>query len=888
MEQRFRKRRNIRRIAALAYILSSLIYLSWRLTIFNEHAMVLSTMYFVADVFAVILGVLAVFVSWNYRHREPAPTPPGLKVDVLIPVFKEPLEMIRRTLEGARGIRYPHETWLLDDAKRPELRALAEELGCHYLARTHNTHAKAGNLNHALEAIGGDFVAVFDADHIPQPHALDLTLGFFTDPKVAMVQTPQDYFNIDALQYSNNERNGGLWHDQSFFYNISQPGRDFFDAASCAGTSVVYRRSALDEIGGFPTETVTEDVHTSLKLHKRGYSAPFLNEPIAYGIAAADLADYYRTRQRYAHGNIHALRIENVFFCKGLSLGQRLSYLFLGLIYLEGWQQLLVFLVPSIALIFGIAPFDISVFNVLIVLIFPLWTYALMQEIGCGFSRYWTNEIFAMIRWPVHIISSAALFKDRLVWRSSRKNVKGQVEWALLAPQIAVILLSLTALTLGVWRLSSNFSTGPLIGVVLERIPDGQAIVSRWNWLVGEVQTIAAGLFTSGQDVAGGAGGADTVAVAPPPPPLFTAPANPIDWFQPLKTGYTLDLVLVAGFWALINALRGIFVVFKVIRNARHSRDEYAFRCLVPVEIQTDGGTVLGVAERLSGAEIRFSRTLRQRLGGARFPLDATIFLPTGPVDIRLGEPRRPGDPFLPIDVGPERRSEIETCLYAVSWHRDFLHHSAEFGTPFTALARLLRLRRAPEATVGWQEAGLARPRISLAGGDGAGERLPRGQQPVILQGRRRSSAAETMIAFRPVTVGSSFIVSVPGDDRLRTVRIEGVAEERMLYPNDGEASPRSYRYDISDLTPAQPRTRLSLRWYRWLTGSTQPAAAAPLADARKDIALAAELRLLAPDADDSRLRLGRADSGPTTTAFAGLGTDFSHMAEPAPPFGKG
>ena len=815
MDQRFRRRKNIRRVAGLAYIAASLAYLAWRLTIFNEHAMVLSTMYFVADVFAVVLGILAVFVSWHYLHREAPPAPSGLRVDVLVPVYKEPLDMVRRTLQGALDIRYPHETWLLDDARRPELRSLADELGCRYLTRPTNEHAKAGNLNHALGLTSGDFVAVFDADHIPQPHALDLTLGFFGDPKVAMVQTPQDYFNIDALQYANNEKSGGLWHDQSFFYNISQPGRDYYNAASCAGTSVVYRRSAIDEIGGFPVETVTEDVHTSLKLHKKGYSAPFLNEPIAYGIAATDLQDYYRTRQRYGHGNIHALRLENVFFCKGLSLGQRLSYLFLGLIYLEGWQQLLIFLVPSIALIFGIAPFDISVFNVLVVLTFPLLTYSLMQEIGCGFSRYWTNEIFAMIRWPVHIISSVALFKDSLVWRSSRKNVKGRVKWVLLAPQIAVILLSLTALTVGVWRLSSDFSTGPLIAVIMERVPDWQAVVSRWDGMVDELTAFATGLFEAGQETAAGAGGAAASAPAEvlPPPPLFTAPANPIDWFQPLTTGYTLDLVLVAGFWALINALRGIFVIFKIVRNARHSRDDYAFRCLVPIEIEVGGKTVLGVAERLSGSEMLIAPSLRRRLAEDPdgHPFSARVYLPIGPIDVSLGSPAS-HDSFLPMDVEPAQRQRIEACLYAVNWHRDFLHHSAEFGTPLTALARLFGLKSAFTEAVGWQEAGLARtcPGSDAVVGDGR----DRPRQPVILQGPSRRRGAETMVAFHPLAVGSTLSVETikGGKERSRTVRIESHAAERMLYPHDGENAPRSYRYGISDVDPSRSQTGRVLR----------------------------------------------------------------------------
>ena len=277
MNARFAKRRRLRHLAGIIYIATSLLYLGWRLTIFNENAMTLSTMYFIADVIAVVLGFFAIFASWHYRHREAPPAPPGLSVDVLIPVYKEPAAMVRRTLEGALAIAYPHKTWLLDDGRREELRELARELGCEYLVRPDNLHAKAGNLNHALSHTKGDFIAVFDADHIPQPNALDATLGFFSEPKVAMVQTPQDYFNIDAMQYANNHRNGALWHDQSFFYNISQPGRDHYSAASCAGTSVVYRRSAIEAIGGIPVETVTEDVHTSLKLHKAGYETPYLD-----------------------------------------------------------------------------------------------------------------------------------------------------------------------------------------------------------------------------------------------------------------------------------------------------------------------------------------------------------------------------------------------------------------------------------------------------------------------------------------------------------------------------------------------------------------------------------------------------------------------------------
>ncbi len=800
MNARFAKRRRLRHLAGIIYIASSLLYLGWRLTVFNENAITLSTMYFIADVIAVVLGFFAIFASWHYRHREAPPAAPGLSVDVLIPVYKEPAGMIRRTVEGALAIRYPHKTWLLDDGRRDELRELARELGCEYLVRPDNLHAKAGNLNQALSQTKGDFIAVFDADHIPQPTALDATLGFFSDPKVAMVQTPQDYFNIDAMQYANNHRNGALWHDQSFFYNISQPGRDHYNAASCAGTSVVYRRSAIEAIGGIPVETVTEDVHTSLKLHKAGYETPYLNEPVAYGVAASDLADYYRTRLRYGHGNIHALRHENVLFCKGLTLGQRMSYLFLGLIYLEGWQQLLVFLVPAIALIFGMAPFDITIFNVLVVMLFPLWTYALMQEIGCGFSRYWTNEIFSMIRWPVHLVAASALFKDRVAWRSSRKNIKGRVEWVLLAPQIAVIALSLGALGLGIWRLTSDFSVGPLITVVADRLPSWDAIATRADiWMTGARDFVAVLTGTAEEAVISisEVSGGSPVPVAPEPPPLFSAPPREIDWFQPLTTGYTLDLIVVAGFWAVINALRGIFVVGKAIANARNSREEYAFRCLLPVEFFLEGEQVQTVADRLSSMELKLPRTVLRRLLAApgALPAKAAIYLPDETVTVTIGKPATRRDEYLPIEADEATREAISKCLYAVAWHREMIHHSAEFGTPLTAIARLFGFGERSQNQVAWQQSALMLPNSSRK--DGAASRTA----PVVLQSARRKGGELVLIAFRPLEPGA--VVTIRTGDlkaALQHLRIEAPTQEQPVYPAGAKSGPQCFRYTVTKL----------------------------------------------------------------------------------------
>src|SRR5581483_126573 len=167
----------------------------------------------------------------------------GLKVDVYITTYNEDPALLRSTILGAVHMRYPHETYVLDDGQRPEVRALAEALGARYLTRQDRTHAKAGNINHALTQTHGDFIAIFDADHVPYPQFLDRVLGRFADERVALVQTPQEFYNLDSV----------FW----------------------CGSNAVLRRAAIDSIGGIATETITEDIHTTIKLHRAGWRTAY-------------------------------------------------------------------------------------------------------------------------------------------------------------------------------------------------------------------------------------------------------------------------------------------------------------------------------------------------------------------------------------------------------------------------------------------------------------------------------------------------------------------------------------------------------------------------------------------------------------------------------------
>ena len=181
----------------------------------NPEAYIFSWVLYGAELFGFVTAMLHLFMSWRLTVRNSPPVPEGMSVDIFIPTINESEAIVRRTLLAARNMDYPHETWLLDDGKRPVMARLAAELGCHYLARDDNRHAKAGNLNHALAQSKGEFIAIFDADHAPERHFLERTLGYFADENVAFVQTPQDFYNLDSYQHRRNRDGRQVWTEQS-------------------------------------------------------------------------------------------------------------------------------------------------------------------------------------------------------------------------------------------------------------------------------------------------------------------------------------------------------------------------------------------------------------------------------------------------------------------------------------------------------------------------------------------------------------------------------------------------------------------------------------------------------------------------------------------------
>lgn len=303
------------------------------------------------------LGTLA-WLIWDLRAPLRPPAVPGRKVDVYVCTYNEPIAVLEATLSGCALLRYPHTTWLLDDGAREEVRRLAGEWGVRYLTRPDKAHAKAGNVNHALPRTDGELVFVLDADHVPMPDALDVLVGYLDDPRVALVQTPHDFSNHDSIQHYTLGR-----HEQSVFFSAICVGKERHNAAFWCGSGALIRREALLSVGGVATETIAEDFHTTIKLHRQGWRTHYDERIVAQGLAPHDLASYLLQRDRWARGNLTVFKTpESPLRARGLTAAQRLSYLASLTGYLAGPMRLLLLAVLTVVLWSAQLPLHISLF----------------------------------------------------------------------------------------------------------------------------------------------------------------------------------------------------------------------------------------------------------------------------------------------------------------------------------------------------------------------------------------------------------------------------------------------------------------------------------------------------------------------------------------------
>ncbi|HML10368.1 MAG TPA: glycosyltransferase, partial [Stellaceae bacterium] len=288
-------------------------YICWRITetlqFPSQTEAFLGIGLILAEVYAWLVLVLGYIQTAWPLHRPPVALPEDIAewptVDLFIPTYNEPLSVVQNTVLGALSIDYPLDKlkiYILDDGRREEFREFAEACGVGYITRDNNLHAKAGNLNQALSVTEGELLALFDSDHVPTRAFLQLTIGWFLrDPRLSLVQTPHHFYSPDPFE--RNLRAGTtVPNEGQLFYGLIQDGNDLWNAAFFCGSCAVIRREAVESIGGFAIQTVTEDAHTALRLHRAGWNSAYLRLPLAAGLATERLAIHVGQRMRWARG----------------------------------------------------------------------------------------------------------------------------------------------------------------------------------------------------------------------------------------------------------------------------------------------------------------------------------------------------------------------------------------------------------------------------------------------------------------------------------------------------------------------------------------------------------------------------------------------------------
>lgn len=387
-------------------------------------------------------------------------------VDLLIPTYNEELSVTRGTVYAALGIDWPKDKLrihLLDDGNRPSFKTFADEVGINYIARTDNRHAKAGNLNHALTQIDGELVAIFDCDHMPARSFLQLTVGWFLrDPKLALVQTPHHFLSPDPF-----ERNLGTFRNRpnegELFYGLVQDGNDMWNAAFFCGSCAIVRRTAIESIGGFAVETVTEDAHTALRLHRKGWNSAYLRIPQAAGLATESLSAHIGQRIRWARGMVQIFRTDNPLMGKGLTIFQRVCYANAMLHFLVGLPRLVFLTAPLAFLLLHAyiiyAPALMILLYVLPHMIHASLTNSRMQ--GAYRQTFWGEVYETVLAWYIARPTTVALFSpSRGKFNVTAKGglmEENQFDWQTAKPYLVLSVLNVLGLGFAVWRLF----TGP-------------------------------------------------------------------------------------------------------------------------------------------------------------------------------------------------------------------------------------------------------------------------------------------------------------------------------------------------------------------------------------------------------------------------------------------
>ena len=378
----------------------------------------------------------------------------------------EPRAVLERTLGTLKAIDYPNKTsYLLDDSSEQsymqEADALGKEFGITVFRREARHGAKAGIINDILSSLNAKYLVVFDADQNPMPDFLRKTLPIIeSDPEIAFVQTPQIYTNTQENAIAE-----AAAMQQAIFYESICEGKSENNAMFCCGTNVVFRISALREVGSFDENSITEDFATSIKLHIAGYKSVYYNHAIAFGMAPESLPAYFKQQSRWAAGTVGVLRTIIKEFANNphqLTPVQWWEYFLAGSYYLIGWVYFYLMLSPALFLIFNIPTFFLSPaiyiatflpYFLLSMLVF----YSSVSDRGYNFRQIYNGMIANFLCFPILMKATLlGLVGKRMTFTVTPKNGREVLPLGMMMPYVFMMLLNAVALAMVPHRLGAH------------------------------------------------------------------------------------------------------------------------------------------------------------------------------------------------------------------------------------------------------------------------------------------------------------------------------------------------------------------------------------------------------------------------------------------------
>ncbi|NDU79847.1 MAG: UDP-forming cellulose synthase catalytic subunit [Ferrovum sp.] len=444
-------------------------YMYWRFThslnLDKPIDLVWGVLLLLAEIYAYVFLVFGYFQSGWLRRRKITPLPEDTSlwptVDVFVPTYNEPLDIVQTTIYAALKLDWPSsklKIYLLDDGHRDAFKAFAQDIGIEYLSRPDNEFAKAGNLNYGLKHSHGDLIAVFDCDHVPTRSFLQVTVGgFLEDPKLFLVQTPHQFYSEDPFE--KNLRNFRLIPNESeLFYSLVQKGNDFWNATFFCGSCAVLKRAPLLEVGGIALETVTEDAHTSLRLHRLGYRSRYIDIPQAAGLSPESLSAFIGQRMRWSRGMAQIFRIDNPLMGKGLSMMQRICYATSMLNFFSGIPRL-IFLTAPLGFLFFHAYVILAPATTVVLYVLPHIVHSMIAKtrIQDGHRSNFFSEVYeTVLSWYMAGPTTMALINPAK--GKFNVTVKGQgihrdfFDFQSATPYMIIIILNIAGIVAGVYR----------------------------------------------------------------------------------------------------------------------------------------------------------------------------------------------------------------------------------------------------------------------------------------------------------------------------------------------------------------------------------------------------------------------------------------------------